>query len=681
MNNIFLYPRLAASGITKNRRTYLPYILTCSGMIMMYYIVSFLSKNSLVGKMKGGETMQAMLFLGCIIMVIFSAIFLFYTNSFLIKRRKREFGLYNILGMGKRNIACILIWETLILYAAAMIMGIGCGVLFSKLAELLVVNIMEGKVSYEFIVEAGSIRDALLCFAVIFFLILLNALRQIHLSNPIELLKSESSGEKPPRSNLFLTILGVILLGIAYFMAVTIENPIGAIFAFFIAVIMVIAATYLLFIAGSVVICRMLQRNKKYYYKTNHFVSVSSMVYRMKRNGAGLASICILSTMVLVTLSSTICLYAGEEQMLRERYPRDIIVQTNDIDEKYTSVTHGAVENALAEFGETPENVLRYSFLYMSSGTQKNMIYLSPEMRDEIDAFDHEVRQLYFITIDDYNRITGNNVVLGDGEVLINTADKKFRYDTVNIYEYGEFSVKAYDEDFYENGVDSAMIGIGRPLYFFVKDRSVIDELCGLQTEFYENQICSIRDYYGFDLGCGDDTQILIYKRIHHAVSQYQKDMFDEGREDEWCGCRIECMAGDKFDFFALYSGLFFLGIIFGTVFIVAAALIMYYKQISEGYEDKTRFDILQKVGMTKREIRRSVNSQVLTVFFLPLLAAGVHMAFAFPIISRLLLLFGLTNTGLFAAVTLLCFAAFAAVYILVYSVTSKSYYNIVSKK
>ncbi|MDE5860149.1 MAG: ABC transporter permease, partial [Oscillospiraceae bacterium] len=314
MNNV-LYPKLAAGGIKKNRQTYLPYILTCSGMIMMYYIVSFLSKSSLVANMKGGSIMQVMLMLGCWVMIFFSAIFLFYTNSFLIRRRKKEFGLYNILGMGKRNIARILVWETLIVFAISFIAGNGLGILFSKLAELVFVNIFDIEVSYEFRIEPKSVLDSAIIYAVIFVIILINALRQIRLSNPIELLRSENIGEKPPKSNWILALFGTILLAIAYYMAVTIENPLSAVFAFFFAVLMVIAATYLLFIAGSVVICRILQKNKKYYYKTNHFVSVSSMIYRMKRNGAGLASICILSTMVLVTLSSTICLYVGEEDI------------------------------------------------------------------------------------------------------------------------------------------------------------------------------------------------------------------------------------------------------------------------------------------------------------------------------------------------------------------------------
>ena len=337
MNTMLLYPKLAVNGIKKNRRIYLPYILTCSGMIMMYYITSFLTVSSFVKEMQGGITMHMLLYMGCGVMVVFSAVFLFYTNSFIIRRRKTEFGLYNILGMDKRNISRILLWETFIIYVSSLVLGITCGVLFSKLAELVLTKMLGGAASYTFNAEPKSIIHAMVYYAVIFLLILINSLRQIHLSNPIELMKSENSGEKPPKANYFLAVLGALILGAAYFLAVYIQNPLEAIFAFFVAVIMVIAATFMLFVSGSVALCKILQKNKRYYYKTNHFISVSQMAYRMKRSGAGLASICILSTMVLVTLSSTICLYVGEEDMLARRYPRDIVVDTYSTDEKVVS--------------------------------------------------------------------------------------------------------------------------------------------------------------------------------------------------------------------------------------------------------------------------------------------------------------------------------------------------------
>lgn len=675
----FLYPKLAAGGIKKNYRIYLPYLFACAGMIMMFYITSFLSVSRFVFEMKGGDIMQAMLMLGCWVLAVFSAIFLFYTNSFLIRRRKTEFGLYNVLGMGKRNIARILVWETLIVYVLAEAIGLGCGILFSKLAELLLTKMLGNEASYSFTVEPKAITDSLVFYAVIFLLILINALRQIHLSNPVELLHSENAGERPPKANWFLAVVGAILLGISYYMAVTIESPLAAIFTFFFAVLMVIAATYLLFIAGSVVMCKMLQRNKKYYYKTNHFVSVSQMTYRMKRNGAGLASICILATMLLVTLSSTTCLFVGMNDMLRQRYPRNIIIDSYTAEEEFTSVSHGAAEKALEKFGETPENVLHYSFLDISGGVMGNTVYLSPEKRDMFDnSLSPDIRQLYIVTVDDYNRLMGKNETLSDGEIVLYVNGGRFDYDTLTLDEYGTFTIKSRAEDFEGTGSDAMMSAI-TSMYLFVKDDAVVKELYDLQLGIYGNASSYMHDYYGFDLSCNEEKQLEIFEDIHSSIARFKKELTDAGGETSWRGYRVESIANDRAGFFALYGGLFFLGGIFGMVFICAAALIMYYKQISEGFEDKAKFGILQKVGMTKAEIRRSINSQVLTVFFMPLGAAGLHMVFAFPIVSRLLLLFGLSNTALFAAVTLCCFGAFSLVYTAVYLITSRSYYKIVS--
>lgn len=676
MNNFFLYPRLAATGVRKNSRTYLPYILTCSGMIMMFYIVAFLRRNSFVAEMKGGGQMQILLAFGCVVMVIFSAIFIFYTNSFLIRGRKKEFGLYNILGMGKRNIAQILIWETVFVYISSLIVGNGCGMLFSKLAELFLIHIMKADVDYEFAPDFGAVRLAALWYAIIFLLILFNALRQIHLTNPIELMKSENTGEKPPKSNLFLTVPGVLLLGGAYYMAVTIKNPLSAIFAFLIAVIMVILATYMLFIAGSVSVCRILQKNKGYYYKTNHFVSVSSMVYRMKRNGAGLASICILSTMVLVTLSSTICLYTGEERMLRERYPRDITVNIYSIEEKDVALIKGFADAALKKYGETAKDEIEYPYISISGVFEGDNVTLDPT---DLNFNFSDASTITLIPIENYNKIMGENISLAKDEVIVTGTKSDYAFDMINIKELGSFRVAGKAKDFIFKG-DSAAI-MNSEIYLFVSDIDVIKEVYEKQLEVYDRKYASsLHNYYGFDLDCDEEKQVSILEEIYFSTAQYQKDLHDAGKSGEWFGYRIESKASDKYEFFALYGGLFFLGMIFGIVFTFAAALIMYYKQISEGYEDKARFDILQKVGMTKREIKRSINSQVLTVFFLPLISAGIHMAFAFPIVSRLLMLFGLTDTAFFAVVTLLCFGVFSAMYIMVYLVTSRSYYTIVSK-
>lgn len=672
MNTMLLYPKLAVNGIKKNRRIYLPYILTCSGMIMMYYITSFLTVSSFVKEMQGGTTMHMLLYMGCGVMVVFSAVFLFYTNSFIIRRRKTEFGLYNILGMDKRNISRILLWETFIIYVSSLVVGITCGVLFSKLAELALTKMLGGAASYTFNAEPKSIIHAMVYYAVIFLLILINSLRQIHLSDPIELMKSENSGEKPPKANYFLAVLGALILGAAYFLAVYIQNPLEAIFAFFVAVIMVIAATFMLFVSGSVALCKILQKNKRYYYKTNHFISVSQMAYRMKRSGAGLASICILSTMVLVTLSSTICLYVGEEDMLARRYPRDIVVDTYSTDEKVVSWSRSAVNTALEKFGETSENILHYTYLDISGGLVGNEIILDPNRRDEVGNSD--IRQLFIITLADYNRLMGKNETLSDGEVLIYTTKKDYDFDTLTIAEYGTFNIKEHIDAFVPNGVDAEQMTPS--VFIFVKDEAIVKELYELQLGIYGNASSYMHDYYAFDLSCDADKQIEITKEMTDNITKIREE-----HPDDWAGVGLDGLESGRSDFYAIYGGLFFLGILFGTVFIAAAVLIMYYKQISEGFEDKSKFSILQKVGMTKSEIRTSINSQVLTVFFAPLAAAGVHMAFAFGIVSRLLMLFGLTDKKLFAIVTLCCFVLFGILYTAVYIITSSSYYKIVSDK
>ena len=673
MNKMLLYPRLAVNGINKNRRTYLPYILTYSGMIMMYYITSFLTVSSFVREMKGGDIMQQLLFMGCGVMVVFSAVFLFYTNSFIIRRRKTEFGLYNILGMDKRNISRILLWETLMIYAISIVVGISCGILFSKLAELALTKMLGGGASYTFNAEPKSIIHTLVYYAIIFLLILINSLRQIHLANPIELMKSENSGEKPPKANYVLAVLGALILGAAYFMAVYIKEPLSAIFAFFVAVLMVIAATYLLFISGSVAVCRVLQKNKRYYYKTNHFISVSQMAYRMKRNGAGLASICILSTMVLVTLSSTICLYIGEEDMLRNRYPRNIVIDTYSTEEAMTYLTYKAAEDALEKYGETPENILHYSYYNITAAFEGNKVICDAEKVKEIsNTVNNDTRQIFFVTISDYNKAMNKAEVLSEDEAVICTVNGDFSYNTIAFDGYKTFAVKSRAEDF--TGAGSAMVNAVPSVYIFVKDETVIAELSEQQLGIPGEYHSRMHDYYGFDLNCNEEKQAAIGTEIFDNIVKLKAE-----HPDDWNGVSLDCAANDRAEFYALYGGLFFLGILFGTVFIAAAVLIMYYKQISEGFEDKAKFEILRKVGMTKDEIRRSINSQVLTVFFAPLAAAGVHMAFAFGIISRLLMLFGLTDAGLFAAVTLCCFMAFGILYTAVYLITSGSYYKIVS--
>lgn len=662
------YLKLALSGIRKNKKTYVPYILTGIGMVMMYYIVSFLSCSSSVAAMHGGDVVREFLNLGSNVISLFALILLFYTNSFLMKRRKKEFGLYNILGMGKNNLSRVLIWETLIISVISIIGGLGCGILFSKAVELLIGRMLGSDVGFRFEILKRPISEAFIIFAVIFILILINSLRQIYFSKPIELIHSESVGEKPPKGNWFIALIGAILLIVAYYISVTISDPVSAIVLFFVAVLMVIVATYLLFIAGSVVLCRLLQKNKNYYYKTNHFISISSLVYRMKRNGAGLASICILSTMVLVMISSTFCLYIGSEENLRNRYPRDIVMDLWSIDEEITDQAHNLITNTLDEYDLEADNLLHYRYLGMVALQKDGKMLLDPKKIDQPYSY-ADMRQLYIIPLEDYNTVMGTSEILKDGEVMICASKCHYDYDTLEVEQMPVFNVRQAPEKFVVNGESQSLIFPS--IFIFVKDIETLEQFYETQLEIYQEEASSLCDYYGFDLDCDEKTKIEIAEKI--ASTPWADD-------DTSCGFSLECRAESREDFLAVNSGFFVLGILLGTVFICGTVLIMYYKQVVEGYEDQARFDILQKVGMTKEEIRKSINSQILTIFFVPLLTAGIHIIFAFPVVAKLLLLFGLTNTKLFVMVNVGTYLVFAAFYILFYMATSRAYYKIVSE-
>ncbi len=665
------YLRLAWDGIRKNKKLYIPYILTCVCMTAMFYIVSFLSKEDSVQNISGGSEIQGILYLGSIVIGIFSLLILFYTNSFLIRRRKKEFGLYNILGMNKYNLSRVLIWESIIVYAISLVCGLGFGILFSKFAELIMINILMEGTNFDLKVNFESIGNTAVWFLAIFVLILINSLRQIHISKPVELLKSENIGEKPPKANWVLAVLGAVILAAAYVIAVTVDNPMAAIFLYFVAVTMVIVATYMLFISGSVALCKALQKNKRYYYKTNHFVSVSGMVYRMKRNGAGLASICILSTMVLVMVSCTVCLYTGMEDSLRTSYPRDISVdvEVNDFAAVNDELVHSIdakTEAVLGKYSEAAQNKMSYRIADVAANQNGNDFSIITNGFYSSSAYN-----VLIVPIEDYNRLMGQNETLAENEVLVYKA-KLSDYDesTININGTGDLKIKKYVEDYIGYGVDMSIVNSS--IYVFVPNYDAfIVQFEGI-TEPNGNPVLSKHYITGFDLDCDDLVQLTILNEIHDSVSS---SVTGPGIDS----VTTDGIAGSRMLFLGLYGGLFFLGILLGIVFIFAAVLIMYYKQISEGYEDRARFEIMQKVGMTQSEIKKSVNSQVLTVFFAPLIVAGIHLAFNFPLINKTITLLGFTNSGLLMGITAVCFLVFALLYVIVYRITSRSYYSIVS--
>ena len=675
-----LYLRLAWDGLRKNRQLSWPYLLTCVGMVAMHYILAFLASPTALEKLpQGRQTIETMMALGCLVVLLFSLIFLFYTYSFLNRRRAREFGLYNVLGMGKRNLSRIVLWESAITATLAMIGGLALGAALSKLAELGLVNLMNGEIDYRVRLDFKAVFRTVVCYVPVFALNALVAVIRTRCSSAVNLLKAESAGEKPPRGNWLLAILGIVILGVAYWMALSIKNPLDALMWFFVAVLLVIVATYMLLIAGSVWLCRRLQANKRYYYRADHFVSVSSMTYRMKRNGAGLASICVIATMVLVMLSTTTCLMAGIEDTILAHAPREINLQAwlNDVSEisdENLGRIRATTERFAAENGVTMENSRDFGYVYLAGTLKGDTIQCN--YTTALDAANlGSLRELYIVSMEDYTSLTGRSLNLGSEEALLLVNRCEFTSDTL-ILAMGEEKNTFHIVSVEKGVLDKGLSGTTAPGMTVVV-ANLKSVVAGFPVENeYGKQLFTSGWKYGFDTGL-DDQENADFER---ELSRYLEAEFPTEDSRGWRSIMVSSRANNATDFRASYGGLFFIGIVLSIVFLLAAVLIIYYKQVSEGYEDVKRFEIMQKVGMTKPEIKRSIGSQLLMVFMLPLAFAGLHLTFAFPMIRKMLLLFGLTNIGLFVTTTLISFAVFAAFYWIVYRMTSGVYYRIVSK-
>lgn len=676
---IALYLRLALTGIRKNRKLYFPYILTCVGMVMMFYIIHSMSFSPTLREMRGGDMLESILALGKFVIAVFSVLFLLYTNSFLLRRRNREFGLYHVLGMGKGGLARIMVWESLMVAAVSLAFGISMGIALSKLAELLLLNIVRENVNYQMTVSPECLVNTVEMYSCIFLFLLVKSLVTVYRSDPLALLHSENVGEKPPKGNRLLALVGLALLAAAYYFAVTIENPSTAVFAFFLLVILVIVATYLLFISGSVTLCRILQRNRRFYYQKNHFVSVSAMAYRMKRNGAGLASICILSTMVLVMISSTTSLYIGEEDSVAEIYPRDNeitlnLVRFQDFDEEHISQARDVYAEVFSQEEVTPEDVLdfRYAFL---SGVLTDTVDPNPDPDELYDDAGNpttlydKMRILVFVTAEEYNAVTGASLTLRPGEAYLNTLRCAYEESSISINDVS-FQIVGKVIDYPSISVINAMI---TPAIMLVIPS--MEELTPLIDVVKDNgySVLNLKWCYAYNLDAEDNLQADVLEALGESLHKV-----DFLRECGY-GTSSNSRAQIKREFYITFGSLFFVGILLSAVFLAAAALIIYYKQISEGYEDQARFAILQKVGMTEKDIRKSINSQVLIVFFAPLLVAGLHMTFAFPMLWRMLQLFGMRNVTLVMLVTLGVFCLFGIFYAAIYRMTAGVYYGIVS--
>lgn len=696
-----LYPGMAFTNIKNNWKTYLPYMLSCSLTIALFYIIGSLGANKGISEMWGGDMIASYMTLGQGVTAIFAVIFLFYINSFLVKRRRSEFGLYNILGMEKKHICRVIFLETVYTFLITMAAGLILGILLDKLLYLVISHMLAAKVPLGFYISVSSILQSLALFGGIFLLMFFNSMRHIYRARPVDLLKSRRAGEKEPKAKWILAVIGVICLAAGYYIAVTTDNPVAAIAMFFIAVVLVIVGTYLVFTAGSIALLKLLKKNKGYYYKTKHFVSISAMMYRMKKNAVGLANICILSTMVLVIISTTLSMYLGVNDALKQRYPAEYnitcMVQDNDyFDQGVKALRDNARSEGLTLTHEIAYRDFSFSAIYEKS---KDFFVTDPSLYSNFSAMQkyNQLTTFVVVPLEDYNKSMGINETLGENEVLAYSSRQALPTDTINVFDLS-LHVKKTLPDFMANGNTAAKISSGH--YLVVKDLSVIEKMKAGQNEALGDKADKFGSWleinYMADVtGNAEKQKDQILAAYHKTWDDIQamNDAADAAKSDApqpssiamakadpGFNGSLECRTNEEASFRGVYSGLFFVGIFLGILFLMATILIMYYKQITEGYEDKQRFTILQNVGMSHHEVKQTIRSQILTVFFLPLVTASVHIGFAFPFLYRILTLMNLFNLRLFTLCTVGCFLAFALFYGVVYWLTSRIYYGIVKK-
>lgn len=650
------YWKLAFTNLKGNRRVYLPYLLSSVGIIMMFYSINALGQGIDQGALYGGTTVASMMGLGVFVIGLFAVLFLFYTNSFIIKRRKKELGLYNILGMEKRHIAHILFRETLLIAVCSLALGLGLGIVFSRVLFWLLGLLLGTNLAVAFVIPVSAITSTLGLFGLIFLLTLCYNLLQVKLSKPIELLHGGETGEREPKAHWFLAVLGALLLGTGYTMAVTIQDPLSALVFFFVAVILVILGTYLLFITGITAMLKLLKKNKRFYYKTNHFTALSGMLFRMKQNAAGLASICVLFTALLVTVSTTFSLYASMDGLLRARYPRNVLVSVYDANQEAKDMVRSAVAEKSQELGLSVENVIDREGWNITTARVGDTLHTQETPTETYAVVD-------IFTQSEFARFSGQQVDLAENQVLLFDPANTFPgEDTLHIDE------KTYEivPSDYVMPEASTLAQIYEMYYLVMRDETVVENILapsGSDTfPVYS---------YDFDVAGGDPEDIA-------ALSEALGTVDFSGPGVEYATLLFEDSATSRQSFMELYGGLFFLGLFLGVLFLLGTALIIYYKQVSEGYDDARRFNIMQKVGMSHKEVKQSIHSQILLVFFLPLVMAVLHLAFAFPMLEKILLVMGLANTQLILLSTLGCVAVFALAYLIIYALTARTYYNIV---
>lgn len=671
MNKV--YRKLAFTNIKNNGSLYLPYIISGIVTVAMFYIMMFLNNSKGLEKIYGSSYLTSIMALGVGIIAVFSYIFIFYTNSFIIKRRKKEIGVYNILGMEKRHIAKVMGIETVTVAFIAIIGGIVTGMLFSKLSILLLYKILAVKETVKFEINFSTIINTLIVFGILYALTLIYNMMQIKLANPIELLRGGNVGEKEPKSKWLMAIIAVGCLAVAYYISITTENPLNVLSLFFVAVLLVIVGTYLLFIAGSIVFLKMLRKNKKFYYNKKHFAAVSGMIYRMKQNAGGLASICVLSTMVLVTIASTVSLYIGLDDELKARYPMEAVsyVDYLKVDENVDTV-RDHIKQIIEDEGRTITDEKTYGYFNMLTKQNDNSL----EKSSENDSLGNGT----YVNIVTKDTLCDLEDSLDEKDIPELTDDsvavygmKKFNYDSIKILGR-KFDVK--ESKYYKIKKDAYISsGFTNEYYIVVNNMDTLTQIFDLQKEVYGDRAFTFRNTIGFDFDGTKQQKI-------DCVNKINKYLVSDAKKEIGSGTAyVEGRAENEEAVYTLYGGLFFLGIFLGAMFLMVTVMIIFYKQTSEGYDDKDRYEIMEKVGMSNAEVKKSIQSQVRMVFFLPIVTAAIHVAAAFPMLRRLLVMFNLTDTQLMIECMIGTLLVFLAIYYLVFKLTSRTYYKIVGNQ
>lgn len=658
-----LYCRLAVTNLKNNRQFYLPYILAGMVSAMMFYIMRALQGSEGIAAMRGSVTVHIMLTMGLVIVAFCAGIFLFYTNSFVMKRRKKELGVYNILGMEKKHIAKVMAWESVILYAFTVCGGLVLGVVFHKLAAMFLLKLTGISDRIPFYVSGWGCLQTAELFGLIYLLMLFYNFLQVRLANPIALLHGNSVGEREPKVKWLSAVSGVVCILAGYYLAVTVHGVLEAVNMFFAAVVLVIVGTYALFLSVSIAFLKMLKNNKKYYYQTAHFISVSGMLYRMKRNAVGLANICVLSTMVLVIISTTVCLYAGGEDSLNHNFPKEISTTLY-----FEAVPAQSDRDYFKE--QIEEAAKKQDRKIISMSDYADIAAVMHMDGNKVERYDNnnpsynfmEMGMLYVTARADYERFTGHNYEpIAPGSVMV-ASSHVFDGDVIEIFDtaYSIADQMAFPEDFPNREIQE-FLGSKQVIYIVVENEQAL-------APFLSNEV-----QYHIEMDIDGTPK----QRKDFAAAV--REAVESGRENiAFTSGMINSRAEQREEYMELNGGFLFLGLFLGMMFLMITVLIIYYKQISEGYEDRERFAIMTKVGMGRDVVKAAINTQVRTVFFMPILVAVLHLAMAYPMLKTIMYLFGLMNTTLFVGCLVVTAAVFAVIYFIVFRVTSRRYYRIV---